>query len=165
MNPAIVFDITTRHVPREDLVWAMVAWALCGVVAIFHGRPWFRRVAHPRIWIILAAFGTFDTASYWFDVKKLQHAIKRTESDGIVVSGVVEDFSPEPYSGHAHEEHFRVKSHMFRYSYYHDTPYFNSTSAHGGPLQNGLNVRIIAVGEHIARLKICDGASATSSAQ
>jgi hypothetical protein len=46
-----------------------------------------------------------------------------------------------PYEGHSYEE-FRVGSVQFSYSDYQDRPGFNQSSSHGGPIREGLRVRI-----------------------
>jgi hypothetical protein len=58
-----------------------------------------------------------------------------------------------PYAGHANE-HFTVCGVPFSYSDYVVTEGFNRTSSHGGPMREGLWVRITYVGDIIARLEI-----------
>ena len=58
-----------------------------------------------------------------------------------VVEGPVEDFHPMPYGGHD-TERFRVGDVHFAYSDYVYGQGFNHTSSHGGPIHEGLHVRI-----------------------
>ena len=70
-----------------------------------------------------------------------------------VVEGVVTDFVPMPYTGHAMES-FCVKDRCFSYSDYVVTAGFNNTSSHGGPIREGLPVRVTFVGNEIVRLEV-----------
>ena len=71
------------------------------------------------------------------------------------VEGVVQGFVPMPYSGHAMES-FSVNGKVFRYSDYAETPGFNRTRSHGGPIHEGLPVRIEYIGNIILKLEIVD---------
>jgi len=62
-----------------------------------------------------------------------------------VVEGLVEQFRPMPAVGHS-EEHFTVPGVSFAYSDYELRSGFNTTSAHGGPIREGLEVRIHYLG-------------------
>jgi hypothetical protein len=72
-----------------------------------------------------------------------------------VVEGVVVDFVPMPYSGHAMEK-LNVDGHHYEYSDYNVVAGFNNTQSHGGPIHQGLRVRIADVDGQIARLEIAD---------
>jgi len=58
-----------------------------------------------------------------------------------------------PYSGHAMES-FTVSGVPFSYSDYIPKAGFNQTSSHGGPIHEGLPVRIWYVGNEIVKLEI-----------
>lgn len=58
-----------------------------------------------------------------------------------VVEGTVEDFHPMPYGGHD-TERFRVGAVHFAYSDFEVISGFHQTSSHGGPIREGLAVRI-----------------------
>lgn len=58
-----------------------------------------------------------------------------------VVEGTVEHFVPMPYQGHANES-FDVHGVGFSYSTYDVTSCFSHTASHGGPIYEGLQVRI-----------------------
>src|SRR2546425_6710696 len=57
------------------------------------------------------------------------------------VEGIVENFHPAPYEGHE-DESFDVNGHRFAYSDYVITGGFRQTSSHGGPIREGLHVRV-----------------------
>jgi hypothetical protein len=70
-----------------------------------------------------------------------------------VAEGPVTGFVPMPYEGHAMES-FTVRGHTFRYSDYILTPGFHNTTSHGGPIREGLNVRVSFVNNLILRLEV-----------
>ena len=70
-----------------------------------------------------------------------------------VVEGVVENFHPMPKSGHD-TERFEVNGVHFSYSDYVMSPGFNNTASHGGPIRDGLRVRICHNSGDILRLEV-----------
>ncbi|MGH9970245.1 MAG: hypothetical protein ACREBG_20950 [Pyrinomonadaceae bacterium] len=58
-----------------------------------------------------------------------------------------------PFEGHA-DETFVVDGHRFSYSDYDETKGFNRTQSHGGPMREGLQVRITHVDGSIVKLEI-----------
>jgi hypothetical protein len=70
-----------------------------------------------------------------------------------VVEGTVSQFTPMPAAGHS-KERFCVKDRCFEYSDFIITGGFNNTSSHGGPIYEGLPVRVTYVGDTIVRLEI-----------
>ena len=78
-----------------------------------------------------------------------------------IVEGVVENFAPMPYGGHAMES-FTVDGVRFEYSDYVINGGFNNTQSHGGPIYEGQRVRVCYMsratpdGDVIVRLEIAD---------
>jgi hypothetical protein len=70
-----------------------------------------------------------------------------------VVEGRVTDFRPMPYDGHQHEC-FSVHSRTFCYSDFEVTAGFNNSASHGGPIHEGLPVRVSYIGSKIVRLEV-----------
>ena len=70
-----------------------------------------------------------------------------------VVEGPVRGFTPMPAAGHAMER-FCVHDVCFEYSDYLVTAGFNNTSSHGGPMRDGMSVRVTCVGNSIVKLEI-----------
>jgi hypothetical protein len=70
-----------------------------------------------------------------------------------VVEGPVTDFVPMPYEGHS-QESFTVNGHRFSYSDYSMTAGFRNAASHGGPIREGLYVRISYSGNLILRLEV-----------
>lgn len=72
-----------------------------------------------------------------------------------VVEGVVSHFDPEPPEGH-HYESFDVLDQHFSYSQYVLNAGFNHSRGAGGPIRDGLQVRIAYLDGQILRLEIAD---------
>ena len=70
-----------------------------------------------------------------------------------VVEGEIKNFIPMPFQGHG-EESFDVENSHFSYSDYEMTPGFHNAASHGGPIHEGLRVRISYVGNTILKLEI-----------
>jgi hypothetical protein len=70
-----------------------------------------------------------------------------------VVEGSVADFVPMPVAGRA-KERFVVRGVRFSYSDSIVTPGFHRTASHGGPIRQGLHVRVTYFGNLILRLEV-----------
>lgn len=97
------------------------------------------------LWTAVSFLGTFG--QYW--------SLKRAEEAGNyrVVEGLVQNFQPMPYGGHAMER-FQVQGVWFSYSDYVVVASFNNTASHGGPIRAGLPVRISYIGNSIIKLEV-----------
>lgn len=74
-----------------------------------------------------------------------------------VVEGTVADFTPKLKYGQGDVESFRVDGHYYAYTDFRGgRSGFQQTSAVGGPIREGLQVRIHDVAGEIARLEIAD---------
>jgi hypothetical protein len=67
-----------------------------------------------------------------------------------------------PYTGHS-EESFTVEGHRFSYSDYIVTSGFHNTASHGGPIREGLHVRVTYSGNLILRLEVAQVRPGTGS--
>lgn len=65
------------------------------------------------------------------------------------------NFVPMPYTGHSLES-FVVGGRKFSYSDYVLTPGFRHTTSHGGPIREGLYVRIAYLGNLILQLDVAE---------
>jgi hypothetical protein len=83
-----------------------------------------------------------------------KHFIDRARrGDVLIVEGRVTDFIAGAASGHPPES-FQVAGRWYRYSPYELVPGFHQVAANGGPLREGVIVRIGDVDGRIARLKV-----------
>jgi hypothetical protein len=96
-------------------------------------------------WTIIAVAG-FNVRDSW-----LRNAFSTGRYR--TVAGVIRNFHPMPYTGHAIET-FDVEGAHFEYSDYVMSGGFHQTSSHGGPIREGLYVRISYVGNVIVKLEI-----------
>jgi hypothetical protein len=148
-----VFEIT-----QEPFNWWFPAFGLIfivlGTALIFAARRWpsFTRakslgyffVIFASLWTVVAFLGTYiiyRSAINYYHSKNYE-----------VIEGIVESFQPMPYAGHR-DECFTVRATRFCYSDYRITPEFNQTASHGGPIREGLPVRITHHNGHILRLE------------
>ena len=159
MEYTTVFDVTQsgfRHwwFPASGLIAIAFGLVLPVLIrsGIFGSSPpwmakWFPRVllGFAIFWTVGSFLGTF--IGYWSAVDTMRK--NRAE----VVEGVVTDFRPMPHAGHAMES-FVVQGVRFEYSDYIITAGFNNTSSHGGPIREGLSVRIWHSDGRILRLDV-----------
>ncbi len=114
-------------------------------------RWWLRRVG-PYLWLgCLATILSVGLGKSLHDQRQLADALRKGEYE--IVEGEVVDFVPMPYDGGARES-FVVGGHRYDYSDWEATAGFNNTQSHGGPIRQGVRVRIADVGGEIARLEI-----------
>jgi hypothetical protein len=85
------------------------------------------------------------------DYLALRNAMNNNKAN--FIEGIVTNYSPMPYSGHVNES-FEVNGISFSFSDFMITAGFNNTKSHGGPIDEGVHVRIWHVGDKIARLEI-----------
>jgi len=97
------------------------------------------------LWTMTSFIATFD------DYRRASGAMRSNQAE--VVEGMVTQFKPMPYTGHAMES-FVVDGVMFKYSDYVITAGFNNTASHGGPIREGLPVKIWHLGGEILRLDV-----------
>jgi hypothetical protein len=118
------------------------------------GPPWQRIFPYiflgfAVLWTTIASAGVFGGwVATW---------LAETRGQLAVVSGPIENFHPMPVDGHD-TERFTVSNVHFEYSDYVVTSGFNQTSSHGGPIREGLLVRISYTGSQadatIAKLEL-----------
>jgi hypothetical protein len=97
--------------------------------------------------LLWLAGGAFN----YFEVLKVRAAVKAGNYE--VVEGIVRDFVPMPYSGGG-KESFSVNGRWFSYSDFHLGIGFNQSKSHGGPIREGLKVKVSFIGESIVKLEI-----------
>lgn len=158
MNFELVFDADDAGYRQ----WSFPAFGLIFVaiglgILVYHwknpspGRtrwssafPYFF-TAFAVLWVSISFAGTFS--EYW----ELRQALRSGEFE--VVEGKVVDFVPMPAHGHAMER-FTVNGRRYEFSDYVVSAGFKNTQSHGGPIREGLIVRIADVRGKIARLEI-----------
>ena len=97
------------------------------------------------IWVVVAGISVLGDGL---------KASKRAESGNCkVIEGVVSDFHPMPFGGHD-TERLTVNGVPFSYSDYIVTAGFHQSASHGGPMREGLPVRICYADGEILRLEV-----------
>jgi hypothetical protein len=154
-----VFDITDAgfkswRFPAFGLIFVVIGLLLPMLIkrGIFRKSSptmerWFPRffLGFAIFWTSSSFFGTFS------DYRRAAAAMRDHRAS--MVEGVVMDFHPMPVTGHATES-FTVNGVKFGYSDYIVTAGFNNTASHGGPIREGLRVRIWHLNGEILRLDI-----------
>lgn len=160
MEYRTVFDVAaagyrTWHAPALGIVFVVAGAAL--IAGRKSPTPGWGK--HPRafaaftfsffgfavLWTITVTYFTFS------DYSSLAKAQANNKFQ--VVEGVVTEFRPMPVTGHAMER-FCVSGKCFEYSDYVSAAGFNNTSSHGGPIHEGLQVRVSYIGNSILKLEI-----------
>ena len=113
-------------------------------VRLFHARFGF---GFSLFWTAAALVGTFS------DYHQLSSELREGRCD--IVEGIVTDFHPMPFFPLGNES-FAVEGQQFSYNGFAVTPGFNNTRTYGGPIHDGLHVRIYYVDKDIARLDIAN---------
>jgi hypothetical protein len=161
MHFKTVFDAANQGYPAWPQVGIGLALVGMGLLLVF--APTLMQQLMPRglqgtartifSWFFLVAsslftFFTFITTSHAYGDAEVALRDGRYS----VATGPVMNFVPMPYTGHSLES-FEVGGHKFTYSDYVLTPGFRTTTSHGGPIHEGLNVRVSYVGNLILRLE------------
>ena len=129
-KPALIHKIMpygVQGVARTVLSWFMLIFAL--------------------LWTLVTFVATFG--EYRYAVNALNYGRYQ------IIEGPVTDFFPMPYEGHS-QESFMVGGHHFSYSNYKITAGFHNAASHGGPIREGLHVRVSYVGNLILRLEVAE---------
>lgn len=149
-----VFDISQQSVdwwfPAAGFLFLVIGIVFVKFISKLEGHRnaklvgWFM-IVFASFWTLIAAVSMYSSHTDFLGAyKAAQYS---------VIEGTVEDFHPMPYSGHA-EECFRVENERFCYSDYVIDPGFRQTASHGGPIREGLPVRITYYQGRILRLEI-----------
>jgi len=139
--------------PAFGLVGCIFAFVVC--LLISKGRP--NETSESKgcfIAFMVGLFALWTVGAFAFtfaDYLKARETL--TSGNAAYVEGVVQNFVPMPVQGHATES-FTVNGVPFNYSDYIVTAGFNNTSTHGGPIRQGLFVRIWYTGNEILKLEI-----------
>ncbi len=101
--------------------------------------------------VLIGLLGPVLAISTWYKLQRDMEALRTSSCE--VVTGKVTNFRPMPKQGHSLES-FQVGKVLFSYSDYNVSHCFNRTASHGGPIQEGLEVRISHNGNCILKLEV-----------
>ncbi|WP_430913638.1 hypothetical protein [Methylobacterium sp. sgz302541] len=160
MKYATVFDASSADGRHVLPLLVGIGLTLLGACLAF--RPeWLERLGFPKP-LPHRAFGMSFCLFAAFHTLVTQTAIWRSGADAgaavtsnrcRTVEGRVAHFHPMPYAGHD-KERFEVNGVPFAYSDYLISGGFNTSASHGGPIREGLPVRICHLDGLIVRLEI-----------
>lgn len=153
----VVFDSAHKRFPSGQVLLAAVLIG-AGLVMLRGAR----REGWPKVYTGFAAIyllmATAINVPILFAVIGQWRHVQSSARSAPVIEGVVEQFHPMPYTGHD-TERFVVGDVHFAYSDFSVTAGFNHTSSHGGPIHEGLRVRIHYLGDKseatIVKLETC----------
>lgn len=159
MHYDTVFDLLDRGYDQWPAVALGASFVGLGVIfflwrnRLFRWRP--QRIAFGYVWLPFALFWTTSVA--WGTHHRYHYLAEAVRTGRVnIVAGPVRNFVPMPYGGHAYER-FCVRRKCFQYSDFDDGGGgFNNTSSHGGPIREGLDVRVTYVDQTIVRLEVAD---------
>ncbi|HTV49017.1 MAG TPA: hypothetical protein VMG59_11300 [Phycisphaerae bacterium] len=151
--------VTFFEITQKPYQWWFPAFGLIfvliGTILVWNGRRkktettkklvGYFILLFASLWVFCAFVLTF------FEYRQCINAYRN--GNYAVVEGRVENFHPMPYEGHS-DETFTVGNESFSYSDYDIQPGFNQAASHGGPIRDGLQVRIAYYDGQILRLEI-----------
>jgi hypothetical protein len=151
--------VTVFEITQKPFQWWFSGFGLIfvvvGIALIFIDKKWpsQRRVKVTGYFmLVFALLWTAVTFTSTFgDYRKFTEAYRR--GNYAVVEGTVKNFHPMPYGGHE-SECFSVQDSRFCYSDYTVQPGFNQSASHGGPIREGLPVRVTHCDGQILRLEV-----------
>ncbi len=154
MNYRVYFD--AGHLDGRDLTFVIAAsfFILCGVGMVLIRKRLNIQKFFPFLFLgISLVIGSCMTGGIWLG-KQTGLANKLRLNQTEIIEGAVTDFQPRPAGGGA--ESFAVGGRRFQYSndVSSSSHGFSETASRGGPIRNGLKVRIHHVDGVIARLEI-----------
>ena len=158
MDYTIVFEITDEGFKSWSFSAFGLIFVFVGFILVryhdkipFQGPKEFRKPFSWFFFIFALLWTSTSFLSTWHDYSSGRKALESGKIE--LTEGVVYDFVPMPYEGHASES-FKVNGKKFSYSDYRITAGFNNTSSHGGPIREGLEVKIWHIGNKILKLGI-----------
>jgi hypothetical protein len=150
----VAFDLS-----QKSFQWWFPAFGLIflgvGAVMIWLGRrnhwPLSRRFVSYFMVVFACLWSGFAFSTMFSEYLSLRSEYRKGQFS--VVEGRVTNFHPMPYEGHQ-DECFSVQAETFCYSDYAITGGFNNAASHGGPIREGLPVRVSYIGNTIVRLEV-----------
>ena len=156
----VVFDVAEQGYRT----WKLALLPALAVAAIT--LPWFvsaqrhdvtdseRRNARAIVRTMVTIFVSFSVYLLIHSWSEYEEFVQRLRSgDFRTLSGPITDFQPGGVSGNR-IEHFRVDDVAFDYGTAELTSAFHRTAGNGGPMREGLQVRLAVTGNKILRVEI-----------
>ncbi len=164
-----VFDVSQTALLDGRVAAICFALILVGVAGVLLRNKiavwslWPKSVRHlgpAYAFIFLFITVAISANIVWSLTQSRKALIAKQISGSAIAEGNVSQFVPAPYEGHA-QESFCLHEKCFNYSDYELTGGFNTTSSHGGPIREGLPVRVTYTDNTIVKLEV--GVEGTAS--
>jgi hypothetical protein len=160
MTYETIFDIASTGYKS----WSFPAFGLifitAGIFLVLNRKAlpgWWRgspRASNAFAFVFLGFALLWTMYSFYLTYREYRCLVSSVETGSAkIVEGPVIDFKPMPATDKGWER-FCVQHVCFEYSDYSITGGFNNTSSHGGPIREGLPVRITYVGGSIVKLEV-----------
>ena len=101
--------------------------------------------------VVFTLFSVYLLNETWSEYEEFVQRLR--SGDYRTVTGPITDFQPGDVPGHR-SEHVRVNGVFFNYGTAEITSAFNRTAGRGGPMREGLQVRLAVSGDRIIRVEI-----------
>lgn len=158
----LVFDISQKSYPWEWLIYpfSMVVVFLTIIVSshLMHSTKTSKnKVLNFRYFSYFGLIFCLTIGLVGFVITYEKFALYQSaiqQGDASVIEGYVENFAPKTSLSRGSSESFSVDGVVFSYSGSEFEPGFNQTKVQGGPIENGLHVRIHHIENTILRLEI-----------
>lgn len=153
----VAYDVSQEGIWRDAISNTAVPllFVLAGIAVLIYSIRRRQRdlIGFVSLWLIVSI--CVGLPGSWNVVSQRMQCIDWLRTgDFEIVEGPVANFKPMPYTGHSLEV-FTVNNVTFRYSDYDISQGgFNNTASHGGPIHEGLHVRIAHRQGRILRLEI-----------
>ena len=156
MHYRLIFDATTVRYPVWPWLLPLALFAAFGLVLVRFPNLYGQRSRFMRaVGTLLTIVGLGSALFIWHVRTGQRHKVIGALRDGhyALVEGRVSGFRPGAPTSHPPEE-FDVNGHHYRYAPAEELYSFNHVAGAGGPIHDGVQVRIADVDGLIARLEI-----------
>lgn len=154
MEYETIFDITKTGIGVLWVVFPSVVW-----IGLFIALIRFKDRVSPRLprccVYAVSSFAVVSSVALCLNLAAEQYSLRERFRKGEydTVEGIVEEFDPMPKGGHKNES-FKVNGVKFEYSDFDISPGFHNAASHGGPIREGLFVRVSHIGDTIVKLEV-----------
>lgn len=164
MNPEIQYRVVFDLLEVGYQHWG---FALTGVVSVIAGlgllalgrtalknsHPLLRETIPKAVIAVTVVFTLVAFLPTFLPYRSMRSALASGEAE--VLEGIVSQFEIQRTATNQ-PERFELAGRTFAYSDYTMTPGFHQSRARGGPLKEGLRVRLAHIGGTIVRLEVAD---------
>jgi len=147
----VVFDIIDEGYKYYSSFVFDSLMIIAAILFLFMSRKWKPFLIIGIACVLVFILALFSDLTMFMEHNTFKNLLKSGKCE--VVEGKVSQFQPMPEGGHPMES-FSVNSIKFSYSDFIDTNGFNNTTLRGGPMKEGILVRIHHSGNNILKLEI-----------